>query len=96
MSLIPVPCWNASGRCPKSIREHAGLRACQAFEIACCLFLFRYAAFGERVDGDKNLGGARPHESLRAKVVTIYSLRGSNPRPMAHKTIALTTDLREQ
>ena len=25
----------------------------------------------------------------------IYSLRGSNPRPMAHKTIALTTELRE-
>ena len=25
-----------------------------------------------------------------------YSLRGSNPRPMAHKTIALTTELREQ
>ena len=24
-----------------------------------------------------------------------YSLRGSNPRPMAHKTIALTTELRE-
>ena len=25
----------------------------------------------------------------------IYSLRGSSPRPMAHKTIALTTELRE-
>ena len=25
----------------------------------------------------------------------LYSLRGSNPRPMAHKTIALTTELRE-
>ena len=25
----------------------------------------------------------------------IYSLRGSNLRPMAHKTIALTTELRE-
>ena len=25
-----------------------------------------------------------------------YSLRGSNPRPMAHKTIALTTELRER
>ena len=25
----------------------------------------------------------------------VYSLRGSNPRPMAHKTIALTTELRE-
>ena len=25
----------------------------------------------------------------------IYSLRGSNPRPMAHKTIALTTELKE-
>ena len=25
-----------------------------------------------------------------------YPLRGSNPRPMAHKTIALTTELREQ
>ena len=24
-----------------------------------------------------------------------YSLRGSSPRPMAHKTIALTTELRE-
>ena len=24
-----------------------------------------------------------------------YSLWGSNPRPMAHKTIALTTELRE-
>ena len=24
-----------------------------------------------------------------------YSLRGSNPRPMAHKTIAITTELRE-
>ena len=24
-----------------------------------------------------------------------YSLRGSNPRPMAHKAIALTTGLRE-
>ena len=26
---------------------------------------------------------------------TTYSLRGLNPRPMAHKTIALTTELRE-
>ena len=25
----------------------------------------------------------------------LYSLWGSNPRPMAHKTIALTTELRE-
>ena len=25
----------------------------------------------------------------------VYSLWGSNPRPMAHKTIALTTELRE-
>ena len=27
--------------------------------------------------------------------MTTYSLWGSNPRPMAHKTIALTTELRE-
>ena len=27
--------------------------------------------------------------------IIIYSLRGLNPRPMAHKTIALTTELRE-
>ena len=26
----------------------------------------------------------------------VYSLWGSNPRPMAHKTIALTTELRER
>ena len=30
-----------------------------------------------------------------AQGCTLYSLRGSNPRPMAHKTIALTTELRE-
>ena len=28
-------------------------------------------------------------------VIQKYSLRGSNPRPMAHKTIALTAELRE-
>jgi hypothetical protein len=27
--------------------------------------------------------------------LAMYSLWGSNPRPMAHKTIALTTELRE-
>jgi hypothetical protein len=31
----------------------------------------------------------------RSKRIYIYSLWGSNPRPMAHKTIALTTELRE-
>ena len=28
--------------------------------------------------------------------ICIYSLWGSSPRPMAHKTIALTTELKEQ
>ena len=35
-------------------------------------------------------------EAALAQVLPcIYSLRGSSPRPMAHKTIALTTELRE-
>ena len=38
---------------------------------------------------------AKRHK-LQFLVASKYSLRGSNPRPMAHKTIALTTELREQ
>ena len=30
-----------------------------------------------------------------AELIGMYSLRGSSPRPMAHKTITLTTELRE-
>ena len=33
--------------------------------------------------------------SATISVIITYSLRGLNPRPMAHKTIALTTELRE-
>jgi hypothetical protein len=33
---------------------------------------------------------------LESVTVEEYSLWGSNPRPMAHKTIALTTELRER
>ena len=33
--------------------------------------------------------------SLGLQRDSLYSLWGSNPRPMAHKTIALTTELRE-
>jgi hypothetical protein len=33
---------------------------------------------------------------INSNNATHYSLWGSNPRPMAHKTIALTTELREQ
>ena len=40
------------------------------------------------------LCGAAAADVLR-KRSHIYSLWGSNPRPMAHKTIALTTELRE-
>lgn len=33
--------------------------------------------------------------SFPIEYVRMFSRRGSNPRPMAHKTIALTTELRE-
>ena len=33
--------------------------------------------------------------TIRSAQKSSYSLWGSNPRPMAHKTIALTTELRE-
>ena len=45
------------------------------------VFLFRFCTARER--GTESENGCT------------YSLRGSNPRPMAHKTIALTTELRE-
>ena len=35
------------------------------------------------------------HVGQQDRLQPQYSLRGSNPRPMAHKTIALTTELRE-
>ena len=34
-------------------------------------------------------------QSIPSILLDKYSLWGSNPRPMAHKTIALTTELRE-
>ena len=36
-----------------------------------------------------------PKEYMIQRSTSNYSLWGSNPRPMAHKTIALTTELRE-
>ena len=41
--------------------------------------------------------GAQPRAARGRKAESwlSYSLRGSSPRPMAHKTIALTTELRE-
>ena len=38
---------------------------------------------------------AASHSAFKKRMDQQYSLRGSNPRPMAHKTIALTTELRE-
>ena len=35
-------------------------------------------------------------QSIPSILLDKYSLWGSNPRPMAHKTIALTTELRER
>ena len=46
-------------------------------------------------------GGAEQHKAQEhwpgacSTLISSYSLRGSSPRPMAHKTIALTTELRE-
>ena len=48
--------------------------------------------------GDCRFESCRVHLATRcatrAQCTVEYPLRGSNPRPMAHKTIALTTELR--
>ena len=38
----------------------------------------------------------RQGNRAKCKSTLTYALRGSNPRPMAHRTIALTTELRER
>ena len=37
----------------------------------------------------------RSHSMIRCHPAQHYSLRGLSPRPMVHKTSALTTDLKE-
>ena len=46
----------------------------------------RCKGLGEGLGGSYAIQGQVPQ--------VLYSLRGSSPRPMAHKTIALTTELR--
>ena len=43
----------------------------------------------------RSSGARLCEESMELLTRRLYSLWGSNPRPMAHKTIALTTELRE-
>ena len=66
--------------CNANLRSFASVRAC----------------WMKVSDEDGGALGAlgRDHGSW-GKKRGIYSLRGSSPRPMAHKTIALTTELRE-
>ena len=60
---------------------------------------FRLATFVLRITSEMStVGASEPFDNANARTpkhAHNYSLRGSNPRPMAHKTIALTTELRE-
>ena len=50
---------------------------------------------GERQKNDYKQVEARSHSMIRRHPAQHCSLRGLSPRPMAHKTIALTTELKE-
>ncbi len=60
----------------------------------CCSCCFS-AAF--TTDGCARFSRSRPcaRDGAAGGAADTYSLRGSNPRPIAHKTIALTTELSE-
>ena len=63
-----------------------------ARDVAAC----RAPACADLTDGHLRWLRAGAGKSAACKHdLSCYSLRGSSPRPMAHKTIALTTELRE-
>ena len=59
------------------------------------LFTFLYVPLYVPIRSGRPLHFPASGGTDKAHTLRKYSLRGSNPRPMAHKTIALTTELRE-